>query len=600
MKRAALLLVLMGLAMAGCQGQISMLVPAVVGDGGGLVNVTMGLSPGDGTVYSTIEPRLGLMTQDSIDQAIEIARMKSGLGQDCDVDVRFSPLSSAGYIDGPSAGSALTVMSYALLMNESIRGDAIITGGIGPHGEVVPVGGLYEKAKGSLADGSIRYFITPTESFYELLLLDTLEEEGGLEVLEAEDVDEIIGFMIDDEPIEEKPLEVRLRSAPEIAPYSGQSVPAFAAVASGMISLERAEIAKLAKDGEPYDGIKEFFESEFTRQEAIIGKGYYFTAANEAFLDYIEIATINGVAGGRVDLPRTKGEVGICLSSTDIPQMGDGNYEWVIGARQRIGWASDKVERSMAEEDTLSDEEYTEYNDLMYGKAWCMVARALSDATPEMGAPIDESVWAATAKDWLGRASDMGASGDETATRMRIAEKAYREGSYGAAIYDAAYVIAMEGSVEGTLAPEEELRDSVAMIASEERDSLWGKVYRSQGVFLLEQNQSASALKVLMLAYELDQADAQMKSDILEARGQAEKQESMEETMLGYVMLLLTLVSMFLLGALVTVLFKGMKDGSFGKGPRKAPGAAQEKGRDGIQGRRARPGSKRAAKGPRA
>jgi predicted S18 family serine protease len=112
-----------------CDSSIGMLVPAVVGNGGGLVNVTMSLQDGDGSIYTTIDPRLGLMTQDSIDQAVGYARRLSEDDGACDVIVRFEPMEGAGYIDGPSAGSALTIMAYALFSNESIRSDTIITAG---------------------------------------------------------------------------------------------------------------------------------------------------------------------------------------------------------------------------------------------------------------------------------------------------------------------------------------------------------------------------------------------------------------------------------------------------------------------------------------
>ena len=52
-----------------CNGTISQYVPAVVGTGGGLVNVTLELIPsrdGNGIVYAGVYPTLGVSTQESI------------------------------------------------------------------------------------------------------------------------------------------------------------------------------------------------------------------------------------------------------------------------------------------------------------------------------------------------------------------------------------------------------------------------------------------------------------------------------------------------------------------------------------------------------
>jgi uncharacterized protein len=155
-----------------CSGMISHQVPAVVGNNGGLVDVTVSFVPsesGNGSIFAGVYPRLGVSTQESIDQAISYAYDASGKNLSCDVMVSFDSTDTS-YIDGPSAGAALSVMTYALLQNRTIRNDTIITGTIEDLGAIGPVGGLYEKSV-SAALGGASYFITPSEGIYEMLIL---------------------------------------------------------------------------------------------------------------------------------------------------------------------------------------------------------------------------------------------------------------------------------------------------------------------------------------------------------------------------------------------------------------------------------------------
>ncbi len=146
MRLLVFLLALLSMGFAYCGGTIYKYVPAVVGSDGELVNVSMSLVQGTGTTYVSVFPRTGLMTQDSVDEAVAYARSLAQGGDGCDVLVDFGSNPSTNLIDGPSAGTALTVMAYSLLSGKPERDDAIITGTIDQAGDVGPVGGLYEKA----------------------------------------------------------------------------------------------------------------------------------------------------------------------------------------------------------------------------------------------------------------------------------------------------------------------------------------------------------------------------------------------------------------------------------------------------------------------
>ena len=65
--------------------------------------------------------------------------------------------------DGPSAGTALTVVLYSLLNNKQIRNDLAITGEINLQGQVTAIGGLEEKLQGAKKAG-IKLVLFPKEN----------------------------------------------------------------------------------------------------------------------------------------------------------------------------------------------------------------------------------------------------------------------------------------------------------------------------------------------------------------------------------------------------------------------------------------------------
>lgn len=513
MRFLLLLLALISLSFADCSGSISQSVPAVVGNGGGLVNVTVSLMEGNGNAYVSVYPRVGFTTQQSIAQAAGYALAVTG--RECDVLVDFGPAGTS-MIEGPSAGTALAVMTYALLENKTLRDDTVITGTIDEMGRVGMVGGLYEKAKGAALRGA-EYFITPVEGFYEMLLLRNMEESYGIKVLQAKTVQEVIGFMTENRTIEQEGLVVEDREVPDLPDYvfPDQS---FTGVAERMIDAEEEMLLSLPEGENDTAAIKSFFTNELERQRAIRDKGYLFSAANEAFLNYIDIATVKVILTGDPDLSRKKGEAAICLENVERPGLTDSNFQWVIGSDLRRSWAMERLESINATEDMLIEESYMAYNELMFSRAWCIVAESLLDAAPEGGTEIDESAWKQIAEDKIMEAREVVGEGGAL-EKLDSAELSFDEGRYGAAIYDSVYVI--ETSKAGDMDPA-----NATELVMEDRVSLWGQVYQSHAAFLLAQNRTQAAYSTAMYAYGLDEATALMADAMVPAEEESEPQQN--------------------------------------------------------------------------
>jgi len=578
MRPLAFLLFALALSFASCEGQISQRVPAVMGDGGGLVNVSMSLVEGNGTVFVSVLPSTGEVTQKSIYDAVAYAYSIADARGPCDVLVSFSGNPSTSYIDGPSAGASLAVMAYALIENRTMRNDSIITGTIESGGAVGPVGGLYEKAS-SAGDAGARYFITPVESFYEMLLLREVEKTRGITAIQAGNVGDIIDFMLNGSEIPRSSFEIRNRSAPDLPVYVATGLERMDGVSQTMIGLEQALAGSLGIADESGRGIVEFYDAEILRQNAILGKGYAFSAANEAFLNYIDLLTIDAVGKDEVDIPRAKGAAGICLGGVERPPMTDRNFEWVAGSDQRRSWAMEKINSTESVDGMLEDERLYAFNRLMYARAWCAVSKSLLSAAPEGGNEINESAWEPYAREKVGEARAMAALDEDHATRLNIAQGEYEAGRYAAAIFDAVYVIET-GNPDTPPADDE----TVDTLISSNMSSLWGRVYQSHAAFLLAQNQTQAAYRAMLFAKALDDATLRMVDEgEYAAETPAVPDGRPIETDGGapdglWGDFIIAFASILLLLVLLLLLTR-RKHGDDGKGPLKADRAEQEEGR---------------------
>ncbi|MFH1393433.1 MAG: S16 family serine protease [Candidatus Micrarchaeota archaeon] len=580
MRASFLLLLLLLLPLSfSCSGQASLFVPAVIGNGGGLVNATMKLVPGEGNVFVAISPRTASDTQQSVEDAVMFAKAVSGMEEStCDILLTFENENMGGYIEGPSAGVAMSVMALSMLENSTLRQDTVLTGSIDSGGHVGAVGGLHEKAKAA-ALGGASYFITPPVTFYEMLVLGNMEEEYGITIIEAYDASDIFGFMLHNRTINQTGFRAGESEPPDVEPYGTSGVENFREVAQDMLLMLNATLQRMEPEGNESAEAKRFFENKLLISSALLEKGYFFTAANGAFLDYIDVATISAILDDDLDLKRKRDESYFCLDSINRPEMTDRNFQWLIGSELREGWALDTLNSTEIEEPLLTEERYAIYHELMYADAWCRVAWSLSDAAGTDGKLLDQGIWKDLAAEMIEEA-DRGQHDVDTSERLEIARKSYERGKYGAAVFDAVFVIRMDqSSAEADMLTPEELTASLETMANAEMGSLWGKVYQAQGYYLMQQRANTTAYRIFSLAQGLDTASALMKLETeLDEDGEA-AEETQDELVLFFRLLIFILFILLLTYVTLKKRAKGRSDGNNNKGRRGSARAEQKEGR---------------------
>jgi len=111
---------------------------------GGTATMNLQISPGSGDVFIDSFPLTQLDTQISTRFAKEVACEHTN--RDCDeVNFYYTIRASSSVVGGPSAGAAAAVLTSALLQNQTLSDDAIITGTVNSGGYIGPVGGIQAK-----------------------------------------------------------------------------------------------------------------------------------------------------------------------------------------------------------------------------------------------------------------------------------------------------------------------------------------------------------------------------------------------------------------------------------------------------------------------
>ncbi len=150
----------------------------------------------------TITGQLGDVMRESAQAAMSFVRARAGdLGIDPDVfkdiDIHVHVPAGATPKDGPSAGVALTTALVSLLTGIAARDDVAMTGEITLRGQVLPVGGIKEKALAAQRAG-VTTFIIPRRNEVDL---DDLPENlvNELNIVLVETIDEALEVALPDE-----------------------------------------------------------------------------------------------------------------------------------------------------------------------------------------------------------------------------------------------------------------------------------------------------------------------------------------------------------------------------------------------------------------
>ncbi|MCR3761143.1 Lon family ATP-dependent protease [Clostridium felsineum] len=129
----------------------------------------------------------GSMAKDSVFNAASVIRRLTDKDiKDYDIHVNIV---GGGKIDGPSAGSAITICILSAILNKEVRQDVAMTGEISLRGKVKPVGGVFEKIYGARRRG-IKLVTVPEDN-----AKDVPEGLKDIEVKSVKTIDELMNIV---------------------------------------------------------------------------------------------------------------------------------------------------------------------------------------------------------------------------------------------------------------------------------------------------------------------------------------------------------------------------------------------------------------------
>lgn len=505
----------------------TVVVPAVVsGQEGGILRIVAKTMPGDGKIYTSILPPVGISTQLSQETAVgEAFALTTYEQKKCDVHFIFLDLDGTPSVDGPSAGIAMAVALRAALLNDTIRDDVAITGAIEDGGGAGQVGGIIDKAQAS-ANANMSILITPKQYIYENILLSKLEEEEGLVAMEALNLSyayQIVTSQKGQKFSNEFKLENNKIPKSIVAKEMDEDERRFASVAHSINA--RLETEVMRSSDEQLVKYRDYFETEVEQNYKIIEMGYAYTGANNAFLASIDAAYLS-TPPRKLDIDAQIQDVQKCIDSLPEVEASKQNFQWIAGAQARAGWAQRKIDdiKNISEEFETQEEKYIALREINYAKSWCGAAYYIYMQAEEIGGQkADESSLAPLAKRQYSAAlqywDDALAKDAEAYWHIEIANESLKNKKYLQSIYDSAYAIGVQAAdVNNADEKEDEIETVALQIGDEKFETLWAKIYQSQGQYgiyaAIDANKSASSsLEIMALATSMEDA-------FLEAKGE--------------------------------------------------------------------------------
>ncbi|MCC7570794.1 hypothetical protein KO465_05610 [Candidatus Micrarchaeota archaeon] len=491
--------------------------PAIVGDAkGGLLKIYVLVAEGDGNVYTSIDPYIGISTQQSAQNAVELAFKKSGHNLN-ECNVFYTIPSSARFIDGPSAGALFTCAVYSAITNQTMRDDIIITGSVNTRGSIGSVGGLDGKAK-TASIYNKNYFITPIVSNKDYLLVSTINEKYGVTIVHVEDIDTLFNYVFSDEELPEVSYSLPHPNL-NVEDLQTENINNFDTVVYGLGYEVLDEVDTISPNTSILSNIVGFMIDDIEYQNKLNEKGYKFTAANNLFLHYTDLLFVEYLTKYQ-NLKLYHSHINKTVQEFEpVTEKTDKNFESVVGGYMRYTWAKSKVEAVGDQIEAVGDEQYSLAYDLSYASAWLKVSLLLNTMDTS-GETINENKVQKTAEKWILETEKILTRSPNPSSdavwHYSLAKDNLDNKQYIAAVYESAFAQALQRANDGD---DEDMGLILDVAEVYTPKGLWGKLYFGQGMYLLKNGNEEEAYKLMIMAVYFDNAyedvyDTLQKEDI--------------------------------------------------------------------------------------
>ena len=339
MKRYVLLVMcLLLLPVVSAQSSIDILsVSEGLNQSGSTATAHLITKPGSGSIYIDSYPLTRLDTQLSARTARMYACMLAGV--DCSsLDFFYQIRAGTTIIGGPSAGAALTVLSYAELMDLDINRSVTMTGTLSGSGLIGPVGGVEQKVIAARNAGFSQVLVPTPESHLAANV-------SGIDVVGISSIEEAVFYVTG----------VNVQS-----PYSEIIVPEnyYSQMESVALQLcERSDSLRLR-----VDNVSEQVTEYLSRSAESAAAGKFYSAASFCFSANLQMqrSVLNDTSQDHLRgvLNQLKADIQLFDDSLDSEFSSVGDLEVYMVVRERLLESHDIVSRQDISNISSSDLAY--------------------------------------------------------------------------------------------------------------------------------------------------------------------------------------------------------------------------------------------------
>lgn len=416
---------------------------------GTLTQISLNLTNGTGRVFVTGASEVGSDTVASAATAAQYAAAYVGVNEDR-YNFTYNISAVGDNVSGPSAGLAFTLLAVSALEHRQLPTDFSVTGEIFSSGEVGAVGGLYDKT-GAVAAAGLKYFIVPSvqNGSFTFNNYYIAQQRFGIPLVQVANVTQALAYLYGNATPTPVKYDLLVDYHAGTLPAANSTcndcnLSAFAQVTNFTFNLVASQAASLPGN---YTNVTAQENAQLSQYKAIASKGYLYTPADLAFLDYINLFVFaNAEHLSAANVSRTIENVSDYCSSVTPPPMTSTNYEYVIGGELRQSWANvtivntEQTFNSTGDSDQLIESLYS----VAPAYAWCKASQEMYTLAGQMnGTYVSADPLAQQRVGAL--VSNLSDYPNNIYTQS--AKELYKQGDYAAAMYDAAYAKVFSGSI---------------------------------------------------------------------------------------------------------------------------------------------------------
>jgi hypothetical protein len=505
-----------------------------------LTVISLNVTPGNGTVKFGGQTQINASTISSAKAAVQYASSYLAINS-MRYNFVYTILNATGDVSGPSGGLAFTLLAISGLEKKQLAQDFSVTGTIQSGGTVGLIGGAYNKV-GAARQGGMSFMLVPATQgpSFEALLYYLTQQSFGIPVVEVGNVSQAIPYAFGSAP--PTPMTVNFTQTYNLGiPSSnvtcaGCNASAFGTLVNSTLNFTGSYIMNLSGN---FSAAKSQLLGNLNEYKALQGKGYAYTAADFAFLDFAKEFTLyNAQNLNESDAWNIESNVSTYCSSLTPPPLTDSNYEYVLGGNLRHYWANITLNES---EQLLNSSQTTD--DVMqsiYQSAealgWCRATGIQYQIASSLGgnyvmvSPSTKAYVSSQINGQTGLASDL------YSQSMR---QAYAAGQYATALYAEEYENAF-GSKPFPNLNNSQLISAISGNIRNASSGTWPSQFAAQAEFYLNEakaskNASAAtnylhqAYSTSVLASGLAAANARLSGSFIPSSGATVSTAAMQE-----------------------------------------------------------------------